>query len=63
MLWYCIFCTGFEVTQQLEEVAEHSNVLLGASHLRKKCQAVISDPLEFDINDFPHAFRYLKENI
>ena len=68
LLLYLIF-KGLEVTEeQLEEVAELSDVLSSnddylTADFRAKCELVIEDPLELDINDFPSAFRYLKENI
>lgn len=63
------FLLGMCVTeQQLEEVAEHSDVLAGnedylPSDIRARCQQVIADPLEIVISDFAFAFRYLKENV
>ncbi len=65
---YLIF-TGFVVTEeQLEEVAELSDVLSSnedylPADFRAKCELVIEDPLELDVNDFANAFRYLKENV
>lgn len=60
---------GYEVTEeQLEEVAELSEVLASnddylSAEFRNKCEQVIPDPLEIDVSDFAHAFRYLKENV
>ena len=60
---------GYEVTEeQLEEVAELSEVLASnddylSAEFRNKCEQVIPDPLEIDVSDFAHAFRYIKENV
>ena len=60
---------GWEVTeQQLEEVAELSDVLADnddymPADLRVQCEQVIADPLELDVADCVHAFRYLKEHL
>ncbi|KXJ15658.1 uncharacterized protein LOC110237035 [Exaiptasia diaphana] len=60
---------GFEVTQQqLDEVAELSDVFSSyddymPTDVRNKCEQVIADPLQIDVGDFHHAFRYLKEKI
>lgn len=31
--------------------------------IRAKCEQIIADPLELDVAEFAHAFRYLKDNI
>lgn len=54
--------------EQLEEVAELSDLLSShegylPSDFRAKCELVIEDPLELDVNDFANAFCYLKENV
>ena len=59
----------YEVTEeQLEEVAELSEVLGSnddylSAEFRNKCEQLVPDPLEIDVSDFAHAFRYLKENV
>lgn len=64
-----VFYAGFPVTQQqLKEVAEASDVLSKdeeflPNDIRAKCTQIIPDPLQLDVNDLNHAFRFLKENI
>ena len=54
---------GLEVTQrQLEEVAEHSGVLMQNDDylpqaLREACMQVIEDPLELEVKDFAQIGR------
>lgn len=66
MSWFVL--PGWNVTEeQLEEVAQLSDVLTGhddflSPDFRAKCQQIIPDPLALDVNDCVHAFRYLKDN-
>lgn len=47
---------------ELSEVLASNDDYLSAE-FRNNCEQVIPDPLEIDVSDFVHAFRYLKENV